>query len=89
MTEIRSCKTCLHSVGNNYKETVYCNKYKKEEIDYVEGRVYYELPFCYDLREPENQCGPEGKGWEPKPPEKKMTMLEVFHHFIKWAFMPN
>lgn len=45
MTEIRSCKDCLHSVGNDYIETVYYKKYQIEQIDYVEGRVYYELPF--------------------------------------------
>jgi hypothetical protein len=86
MTEIKSCATCIYSEGNGYIETIFCNKYRKEKIDYVKGKVYYELPFCYDLRESGKQCGPEGNGWEQKPPEKKMSMWEVFRDFTKEMF---
>lgn len=91
MTEIKSCITCAHCANPDGMVYVWCDKYTYETIDYVKGEVSEWREECTKLREPDGKCGPDAIGWEQrlpeeKPPEKKMSMWEVFRDFTKEMF---
>lgn len=89
MTEIKSCITCAHCENPEGKVYVWCNKFTYDTIDYVQGEVSTWRESCEKLRKPGGKCGPNAIEWEKaeeKPPEKKMSMWQVFRDFAKEAF---
>lgn len=89
MTEIKSCISCKHCENPDSSFYVWCNKFEYDTIDYVKGEVSTWRGNCVELRNPDGKCGPDAIEWEQaeeKPPEKKMSMWEVFRDFTKEAF---
>lgn len=88
MTDILPCVTCKHFLdkGNLFR---YCKKFPYEVPNYVTGDVYEKLPMCVYTREPNGECGPEGKGWEQAEERVYPPRKSLFTKFRKFLDLIN
>lgn len=83
-----ACVTCIyHRVYDGALTFHYCDnpRFQIENFNPVTGDQTTITPYCYDLREKNAACGPEGHGWiyggEPVPPVRK-SLWWHFKNFL-------
>lgn len=86
---IKACSDCIH-----FEDTgmfAYCRNldYSYETKDYINGKIYTNYSSCAFVRDDENRCGDEARGWVENPnkePEFHESLWSAFKGMIKALF---